>query len=533
MKKIVPVVLLSFASLLMASCSTSSTSSSSSGTGYYKAVVDSYRVEKHPSLGMSPIPGMPSTGNVKILVVPVCFSGSDDPSVSQDNLDTLQKAYFGKSSDTSWESLSSYYKKSSYGKLAISGTITKPYKDSRSCLEFENDPGIKTSTLIKDLISSIISYGTTNWDLKTSDYDSDKDGIIDAIELIYFTSRPLLNQGGSSVWWAMTDSASYKPVANVDNPVPCRFFWAPYSLISPGYYDSPSIDTHVLVHETGHAMGLVDYYSYAAGDNAVCPSGGIDMMDFNVGDHNAYSKMILGWANPYVIDGSKSSFSMTLNSFTDTGECIILRDTKTDKWNGMPYDEYFLLQYYTPSYLNEQDSKGYKEWEGKIGYPGTYQSYGLQVFHIDARLYTCHYKFNATTNTFEGYSKYMDTIKDSSTTDETTGFTDSYSLIAASNTLSSSCDVEANLMGSPNCLLSIIPASKTTNFLTKNYKSSVGLMSNLFGVGDEYGSSSFSMSDYSANMTHGTTFNDGSTPGYSFKVTSNGASSCTLAFTAE
>ena len=50
-------------------------------------------------------------------------------------------------------------------------------------------------------------------------------------------------------------------------------------------------DAHTVVHETGHALGLLDYYS--TGYDGSTPAAGIDMMDHNVGDHNAYSKWTL------------------------------------------------------------------------------------------------------------------------------------------------------------------------------------------------------------------------------------------------
>lgn len=529
MKRILSLVSISLIGVLLASCN-NSTNSSAPISGYHQASVDSYRISSHVSLDIYRQNGMPSTGEVKILVIPVCFSGENDPDFTDEERRKLEKAYFGDSSSTSWESLSSFYKKSSYRKLNISGTITGAYKHPLTSAEM-TEKNNNNEDVVATLLESSVNYVTASLGIKATDYDANKDGLIDVVELIYVTGEPLQSQGGSSLWWAFTKSATtIATVVDKTKTIPSRYFWAPYSMICPGSYGGDSIDTHVLIHETGHAMGLNDYYSYAAGDNAVCPSGGIDMMDFNVGDHDAYSKMALGWVDPFVVDGSEETFSLTLHSFTDTGECVILRDTKTDPWNGMPYDEYLLLQYYTPTGLNEKDSTGYPEWDGKLGHGGTYETYGLQLFHIDSRL------FQITTTADDplgakGYTlSYSDTLSDKQTTDPDTGNLVTASYIAASNTINYSYNVEEDKLGSPNCLISIIPASKTTSFMSKYYKSSVGLMSNLFGVGDKYGSDTFSMNKYSQNMTNGAKFNDGSTLDYSFTIKSNDASSCSLVF---
>ena len=53
-----------------------------------------------------------------------------------------------------------------------------------------------------------------------------------------------------------------------------------------------------VIHETGHVLGLPDYYSASTQTGgASWPSGimGSDMMMDNVGDHNGFSKWLLGW----------------------------------------------------------------------------------------------------------------------------------------------------------------------------------------------------------------------------------------------
>jgi hypothetical protein len=280
-----------------------------------------------------------------------------------------------------------------------------------------------------------------------------------------------------------------------------------------GYYTT-NIDAHTLIHETGHMLGLDDYYSY---DDDEGPAALCDMMDMNIGDHNAYSKMLLGWVKPAVLDNSKSSVSITLNSFTKTGDCVLLRNTSTDTWNGTPYDEYLILQYYTPTNLNESDAAGYKEWKG-YGTGSLYKKAGLQVFHVDARV--------AALNGGWSSLAYTDTITASS-----------QSAIMASNTGSYSTNVAATKTSNKRTynsayrLVKAIPATGTDIYGGTKYAENLGEQNTLFGTtayGETY--SSYTNARVSALFPNSTKFNDGSTLNWSFAVSDQTASSIKVTF---
>ena len=77
------------------------------------------------------ISDMPRSGNARVLVVPVEFSDFPASGMlkgSEGAREDLRKAYFGESEDTQWESLKSYYEKSSYGKVNISGQVMPWYR---------------------------------------------------------------------------------------------------------------------------------------------------------------------------------------------------------------------------------------------------------------------------------------------------------------------------------------------------------------------------------------------------------------------
>jgi hypothetical protein len=104
--------------------------------------------------------------------------------------------------------------------------------------------------------------------------------------------------------------------------------------------------------------------------------GGIDMMDYNIIDHNGFSKFALGWTNPYVVTGDAD---IEISPASSTGDSVLL----SADWNGNPFDEYILIELYTPDGLNEKDSKS--------AYPGNnmrgFTVPGVRMYHIDARLF--------------------------------------------------------------------------------------------------------------------------------------------------
>ena len=77
--------------------------------------------------------GLPSVGEPKVLVIPVEFTDYPAPTGM---VESLNKAFFGRSEDTGWESLQSYYYKSSYGKLKITGTVLQPYNTGKKSTKY-------------------------------------------------------------------------------------------------------------------------------------------------------------------------------------------------------------------------------------------------------------------------------------------------------------------------------------------------------------------------------------------------------------
>lgn len=306
--------------------------------------------------------GLPSTGNSKALVIPVEFIDHKAKIGMKEN---LEKAFFGTSEDTGWESLTSYYNKSSYGKLNIEGTVLDVYNTNKSSTYYNRKykAGEDADYLI---IKSALEYydNVINYD----EYDSNNDGYIDALYIVYTT--PIDYVGVNSMWWAYTYeyyTDDYEFYDNVEADYYC-FFGYNFLFETPACEKNLTLNTETIIHETGHLLGLDDYYDY---DETKGPNGGLggsDMMDYNVGDHNPFSKILLGWVTPYIVT---SSCEITLDPFYSSGKCILL----IDKFSTI-FDEYYLIDYYCPDGLNKLEA----------GYEGLFSISGIRVYHVDATL---------------------------------------------------------------------------------------------------------------------------------------------------
>ncbi len=466
--------------------SSSSSSSESTGTGYYKPeAFTTNLLDMKSEIGYV---NLPSTGNQKMLVIPVNFTDygcSNLPRGCSTTLSDIEDTFFGEPSDTGWQSVASYYSASSYGNLTLTGTVTPWFTVDKTRNQLDALTGYNDATYY--VLRKAVEWYKTYSGSQLTQFDQNNDGYLDAVWLVYATDY---DTTGDSIYWAYT-YWDYEVTGNLNSPVANVYAWASYNFMWEGGYTSgstPKVDAHTYIHETGHVLGLDDYYSYTEGDWGA--AGAVDMMDYNVVDHNAYSKMALGWTKPYVTDGSASSFEITLNSFASTGDCLILKNN----WNGSPLDEYLLIEFYTPTGLNELDSQ-----EG--GYPGNnlqgFSIPGIKIYHIDSRMG----KFDASYN----FVSFTDTIINNMSY---------YTDLATSNSS------EYSSANEDFKLIHLIDADKTVDYKSTSWYANDD---SLFFAGKTFSPSAYANFFYNPGR-----FNDGSAIGYSMYVSSINETSATL-----
>ncbi len=370
------VFLLSSCSLHWITDSTSESSSSIEGEKSFPATIRDIGLSSGDHY-------LPSIGEAKLLVIPVTLTDYAS-NATEENRNNLEKAFFGSSEETGWESVASFYEKSSYGKSHLSGSVSSWFPCGYSTSEIaslgdKSSPDFDPTWKIAE---EAVDWYKDTYKTDCRDFDYDGDGFIDGLCLIY--SAPDYKKNASldkSLYWAFTYSLYETDEGDSSSPLPFRYMWASFDFLYAGY-GSGSVDAHTYIHETGHLYGLSDYYVSSVKESTpknYSPLGGVDMMDCNIIDHNAFSKMMLGWITPQV---AHSGGSFSLNPYENGGDCLII---PTDKgWNNTIFDEYMLVEFYTPTFLNEKDSLS--------AYPGNarrvkgFGKAGIRIYHIDARL---------------------------------------------------------------------------------------------------------------------------------------------------
>lgn len=325
-----------------------------------------------------------SSGNMRILVIPVAIKGHENVA-TQTNLNRIQKAFFGEAGETGWQSVASFYKKSSYGALNFSGVVAdewyNPGWTTNDLINMKPKAGTHNSGHYEatwDVLEGAVSWYKSKYNDDCTQFDNDKDGMIDGVWLVYGCHSAQEDASlPKKLFWAYNYKDYSVTTPNKLNPVAYSYCWASYDFMNTGYGEE-SVDAHTYIHETGHLIGLEDYYvaSAAPGEQNFGPMGALDMMDYNIIDHNAYSKFALGWTKPYVIEDSTE---IVLNPSATTGQAILLPTSAG--WNGSAFDEYILMEYYTPDNLNYQDS-----FHGYSYYPKGFTQNGVRIYHVDARM---------------------------------------------------------------------------------------------------------------------------------------------------
>ena len=323
--------------------------------------------------------GLPSTGDIHALVIPVQFKGD---TITQSQLTKLNTAFNGDEASTGWESVKTYYQKASYGKLNLTFDIQAVYQAKYNASYYEGfqenyQEGGYTYTRTGEeiVLMEALSYYESRLDL--TQYDTNDDGTIDAVYLIYSAD---VDYDEGDFYWAYT--TWYYGENQYDGLDAYYYFFAGFDFMdestandSSGYGTIPGLKVNAAtyIHETGHILGLDDYYDYETNKGCNEGLGGADMMDYTVGDHNVYSKIMLGWLTPTIVNETKT---VTIQSSCANASAILI----PLNFNNSYFCEYLLIDLYSAQGLNALHSSV----NNSYLYDGA--SYGVRIYHVSSSI---------------------------------------------------------------------------------------------------------------------------------------------------
>lgn len=437
----------------------------------------------------------PAYGSPKILVIPVWFNDSNtiiSIEKREQVREDIQTAYLGTNEEAGWRSVKTYYEEESHGKLTLNGTVSDWYEENAKYSTYgpEQSGLTKTTQLVEKATKWYFEQNPTE---KRTDYDSDADGYLDGVMLIYAAPNYSHTSNQYKNLWAYCYWLFNENYKNTFNPGPNVFFWASFDFMysankmaertglnssiryASGDTSHSNVDTHTFIHEMGHVFGLDDYYDYSG---QYSPAGSFSMQDQNVGGHDPFSSFALGWGQAYI---PTESMTLYIKPFTQSGEMIIL----SPSWNktyDSAFDEYLIIEYYTADGLNELDTT--------YAYCGSSptgsQERGIRLWHVDARL--------AKYNSFAGAFELANTVNPAAASPASLMFSNTYEGEYADYHL-----------------LHLIRNKTTTPFNSKTPLRS----EHLFKL-----NSAFNMSTYASQFINSSLLNNGKSLGYSFSVDS-------------
>ncbi|MCX6874980.1 MAG: M6 family metalloprotease domain-containing protein [Verrucomicrobia bacterium] len=307
-----------------------------------------------PGIAATPPPawrGMPTTGSPKVLCMLVEFNDYVHSPVN--TREAIDNALFGAGNPAKfpYESLTNYYQRSSYNKLALQGNTLGWYRTPYNRSEVPQN-FIGRQNLIKDVIDH---YARLGHDF--SQYDNDGDGVVDLFYVIY--AGP--NTGWGNFWWAYQ-------TAWVD-PLPFTYqisgkTFSKYVFQFQNETNGAPFTPVATIHETGHALGIPDYYQYKGGVGPAGGVGGLDMMDSHQGDHNCFSKWTLGWLTPTMV--ASGSQTIQLRPSGTSEDCVMIMPGANA---AAQFSEYFMVQNRTKA-----GNDNAPDWPGS----------GMMIWHLDA-----------------------------------------------------------------------------------------------------------------------------------------------------
>jgi M6 family metalloprotease-like protein len=313
--------------------------------------------------------GMPTKGTNDVLIFLIDWPDNQHNDARNSLASVTSKVLGAGEGGYPTESLRLFYERASYNQLFIQGDVLGWYRFSGNRAAYEPTAGGSTAqnqALLRIFQEVVDHYDDT---IDYSKFDNDGDGEVDYFAVIW--SGP--DNGWANFWWGYQWSL-FSGNLTRDGVRFNEFSWQ-WESRPPGGTFTPD----VLIHETGHGLGLPDYYDYRAGQGPDGGVGGLDMMARD-GGHNSFSKFMLEWLTPDVV--GTGGRNITLRALGQNPDSVAIFPGYAGT---SPYFEYFMVE------------NRHRVGNDSAGMP----SNGMLIWHVDARP-------NARLDDFEYDNSYTD-----------------------------------------------------------------------------------------------------------------------------
>ena len=310
------------------------------------------------------------------------------------------------------KSVSSYYQYNSYGKADLDFHFMI-YDSKMTCKE-----SYDRNSSSYDFLEDIFDYAKNHYEGDFNELDKNNDGYADLVIFL----------GGEDPYKTVKDGSMYHvysasgavnswSIPTVGDPQMKYFIKVPfYGMENDPEPANRESALRVLIHEIGHAYGLMDYYDFVPYNGGTLDVvGTFDMQSYDVGDWNCFSRFSVGWLDPYLINDDIKSVTLKLTCSSENNNAILIPTSKG--WNGTAFDEYLLIDVMAPEGANGYDwDWGLNEWQAKP--MGAQLEGGVRILHVDARLALKTSKENeyeelvAVFSPVDGYDEIMSILND-------------------------------------------------------------------------------------------------------------------------
>ena len=338
---------------------------------------------------------LPKEGEIHMLVIPIWFTNSTSffrEDQKQEIVDDLEYVYNTERDIDLFHSVKQFYEEESNGKLIFNITVSDFYESNTSSKNYGDtleDDIVNTHTLTDNAITW---YFNNHQDESIADYDSNNDGLVDAVSLVYAANYygTIGDQNGTTAFQFKNskgnshkyNNGSFSPIGgiygfNKTSDPSIQLNVTDLSKYYPSYFFNSGNRT--IIHETGHMFGFADLYEDNHAQTKYYPAGRFSMQSSNYGGHDPYQMNLVGWSTPQIYSASDyevgDKITININDFVSTGNNILLT-REMNEYNSL-FDEYLLLELLAPTGLNYFDSK-YS--------PFKFSDAGIRLWHVNSIL---------------------------------------------------------------------------------------------------------------------------------------------------